>query len=224
MSDMRVVLAGGGRLAYFVGRALRDHGHQVVVVDADAADCASLARRLGVETRVGDPTTPEGLEDAAAGSADVVLAVTPDDARNLVVCQLARVRFAVPRVLSLVHDPENEPLFRALGVEAAISPTRVMASLIEQHAGLDAVIGLVPAAGGRVVLSEVRLDAGAPAVGRKLRDLGLPQGALVGCVVRDGDAFVPNGDSDLRAGDRVVVISVAAVNERAVKALAKNGS
>ncbi len=221
---MRAVLAGGGRLAYFLGRSLREHGHDVVVVDADAAAGEGLARRLGVEVRVGDPTTPEALEDAAAGSADVVLAVTDDDARNLVVCQLARVRFAVPRVLSLVHDPENEPLFRALGVEAAVSPTRIVASLIEQHAGLDAVVALAPAAGGRVILSEVRIDDGAPSAGKALRDLRLPQGTLVGCVVRGGDAFVPNGDSVLRAGDRVVVLSVAASHERAVKALAKNGS
>jgi trk system potassium uptake protein TrkA len=221
---MRVVVAGGGRLAYFLGRSLREHRHEVVVCDADGATCADLAQRLGVEVRVGDPTTPETLEDAGTGSADVVLAVTGEDARNLVVCQLARVRFTVPRVLALVHDPENEPLFRTLGVEAAFSPTRVMASLIEQHAGLDAVVGLVPAAGGRVILSEVRLDAGAPAVGRRLRELGLPQGALVGCVVRDGEAFVPHGDSELRAGDRVVVISVAATNERAVATLAARRS
>ena len=104
------------------------------------------------------------------------------------------------------------------------SPTRVMASLIEQHAGLDAVIGLVPAAGGRVLLSEVRIDAGSAAVGRPLREAGLPQGALVGCVVRGGEAFVPHGDSVLGAGDRVVVISVASTHERAVAALAPSRS
>lgn len=221
---MRVVLAGGGRLAYFLGRSLREHRHDVVVCDPDAASCAALAERLGVEARIGDPTTPEALEDAETGSADVVLAVTGDDARNLVVCQLARVRFAVPRVVALVHDPENEPLFRAVGVESVFSPTRVMASLIEQHAGLDAVIGLVPAAGGRVLLSEVRIDAGSAAAGRPLRDAGLPQGALVGCVVRGGEAFVPHGDSALEAGDRVVVISVASTHERAVAALAAGRS
>lgn len=220
---MRVVLAGAGRLPYFLGRSLRSHGHHVTVVAPEAGAAEDLARRLGVEAICGDPTAPEALEDAGAGSADVVLAVTADDARNLVVCQLARIRFAVPRVLALVHDPENEELFRALGVEAVFSPTRVMASLIEQHAGLDAVVGLAPAAGGRILLSEVRIDAASPASGVALSALRLPQGALVGCVLRDGEAFVPHGATELRAGDRVVVLSVAAAHESAVAALAAKG-
>ncbi|MCG3133203.1 MAG: Trk system potassium uptake protein TrkA [Planctomycetes bacterium] len=217
---MRVILAGGGRVAFFLARSLRTHGHQVVVCDGDETTCADFASRLGVEARVCDPTSPEGLEDAEAGSADTLIAVSRDDARNLVTCQLALVRFSVPRVVALVNDPENEALFRAVGVESVFSPARVMASLLEQHAGLDGVIALAPAAGGKVLLSEVKIGDGAAAAGKRLRDLALPPGSLAGCILRGGGAFVPNGDSEIAAGDRVVVIAVAEAHERAVAALA----
>lgn len=217
---MRLLVAGSGRLLYFLGRTLCERGHAVLLVCPDRAEGETLARRVRAEVVVGDATSPAILEDAGAGSADQVLAVSPRDEQNLVVCQLARVRFRVPRVLAIVNDPESEEVFRTLGVEVAFSPIRVLASLIEQTAGLDAVVRLAPAAGGKVLLAELRLDAGAAAAGRALRDLGMPQGALVGCVVRDGDAFVPHGETVLREGDRVVVLGAAGVHERAVRLLA----
>ena len=216
---MRLVIAGVGRLTYFLGRALEASGHDLVVVGKEREICERLARRLRGTVVVGDPTRAEPLEEAGAGSADQLLAVTWKDHENLVTCQLARLRFHVPRVLAIVNDPDNEEVFRALGVEVAFSPIRVLASLIEQRAGLDAVVALAPAAGGKVLLADVRIDAGAAADGRTLKGLGLPQGALVGCVVRGEDAFVPHGDTELRAGDRVVVIGATDVHERAVRAL-----
>lgn len=218
---MRLVIAGSGRLAYFLGRALLDHRHDVVFVARDRADCEGLARRLGAEAVVGDPTAPQALDDAGAGSADQVLAVTPRDDENLVVCQIAKLRFRVPRTLALANDPANEAVFRALGVDVAFAPTQILASLIEQRAGIDAVVGLVPAAGGRVRISEVAVAAGAAAVGCALRDLRLPPGALVGCVLRGDEAFVPNGDTVLARGDRAVLIAVAPIHDRAVQALTR---
>jgi trk system potassium uptake protein len=216
---VRLVIAGVGRLTYFLARALEARGHEVVIVGTDRAICERLARRLKATVVVGDPTTPEPLEEAGAGSADQLLAVTWSDHENLVTCQLARLRFQVPRILAIVNDPDSEEVFRALGVEVAFSPIRVLASLIEQRADLDAVISLAPAAGGKVLLADVRLDPGAAAVGKSLRELRLPQGALVGCVVRGEEAFVPHGETDLRAGDRVLVLGTKDVHERAVRVL-----
>ena len=216
---MRLLIAGVRRLTYFLARPLVEARHDVTVIGPDRAQCEALARRLRVEVIVGDPTSPDALEDAGAGSSDQILAVSPHDEQNLVVCQMARVRFHVPRALAIVNDPENEEVFRALGVDVAFSPSRVLASLIEQTAGLDAVVRLAPAAGGKVLVAEVLVAPGSAADGRALRDLGMPQGALAGCVVRDGEASVPHGETTLRAGDRVVVLGVAGAHVRAVQLL-----
>ena len=216
---MRLVIAGTDRLTYFLGRTLADRGHHITVVGPARAACEDLARRLDAQAIVGDPTRPEVLEDAGTGSADQVLAVTSEDPQNLVVCQLARMRFRVPRALAMVNDPDNEAVFKALGVEVAFSPIRVLASLIEQSAGLDDVIRLTPAAGGKVLLADVLVSPRSAAAGRPLCEIGMPQGALLGCVVRGGEAFVPHGETVLQPGDRAVVLGLAGVHERAVRLL-----
>jgi trk system potassium uptake protein TrkA len=204
---MRLVIVGGGRLVYFLARALRGKKHHVTIVSRTREDGARLARSLDALVIAGDGTDPDVLEEAAVGAADQVLALTEDDHVNLVVCQLARMRFLVPRVLALVNDPDNERVFATLGVPTTFSPIPVLACLIEQRSAFGAIVDLLPVAEGRVRVSEVVLPAASPALGRALESLGLPRGTLVGAIVRGDDTLVPNGASVLEPGDRVVVIA-----------------
>ena len=217
--SMRLLLVGSGRLTYFLGRALQRRGHELTIVSRDPAECEALARRLDATVICGDGTYASVLEDAGAGSADQVLALTPRDPDNLVTCQLAKLRFHVPRVLALANDPENEVAFTRLGIETAFSPIRVLASLIEQRAGLDAVVGLIPAAEGKVLVAEVRLEEDSPVVEHTLRDVRLPRGALVGCILRGDQPIVPHGETALGPGDRLLLISTPESQRAAIRAL-----
>lgn len=217
---MKVILAGGGKSAYFLARLFLSKGFHVTAVSRDAAECTGLARRLEKAVVVhGNPSAPEVLEDAGAAEAEVVLAVTDHDHDNLVIAQLAALRFRVPRVLALVNDPDNEEVFRKLGVQGTFSVTRLLAGLIEQQVDFSEITNLIPVGEGKVVISELRLDARAPAAGRALRDIPLPEGALVAGVVRQGDPLVPRGSTVLEAGDRLVLVTLPAHQGRALKAL-----
>lgn len=204
---MRLVVVGGGRLVYFLGRALRGRKHHVTIVNRSRQDCDRLARTLDAVVIAGDGTDPNVLEEAGTGSSDQVLALTEDDHVNLVVCQLAQRRFLVPRVLALVNDPDNERVFAKLGIPATFSAIPVLASLIEQRSAFGDIVSLLPVAEGRVRVSELVLPASSPATGRPLASLGLPPGALVGAIVRGEETLVPGGATTLEPGDRVVVIA-----------------
>lgn len=215
---MKVILVGGGRPLYFLAQAFRAKGHAVVVVNRDSADCVRLKRTLDATIVHGDGSEPRILEDAGARSADVVLAATPSDPDNLITCQLARSRFAVPRAVALVNDPENEAVFRALGIDA-ISTASTVASLIEQRTALDQVTDLIPAGGGRVTISEVTLTDSGRATGRPIAEIAFPRGALIAIVMRDGEAIVPRGDTTLAIGDRVLMVSLAESRDAALRIL-----
>jgi trk system potassium uptake protein TrkA len=139
--------------------------------------------------------------------ANALLAITPNDQDNLVICQLASIQFGVPRAVALANDPDNAEVFEKLGV-SAFSTTRIVGSLIEQRASLEQITNLLPIEEGRVNVTEIVLDAGSPVVGKLLKDIDLPENALVAVVVRDNRPIVPRGANELRGGDRMVLITL----------------
>jgi len=204
---MRVIIVGGGKPVYFLCRTFLAKGHDVTVINRDRDECVQMARSLKTTVVHGDGSDPTILEEAGAHGADAVLSVTPNDQDNLAACQLARMEYGVPRVVALVKDPDNEEVFRKLGV-TAFSTTRIIASMIEQRTALDEIVNLIPLGEGRVNITEVRLKSDAPVVGRALREVALPPDSLVAVVLRDGEAIVPRGDTVLRAGDRTILITL----------------
>jgi trk system potassium uptake protein TrkA len=173
---------------------------------------------------LGDGSDPEVLEEAGARQADVVLSLTPYDPDNLVACQIAQKVFGVPRTMALVNDPENEEVFRRLGITEVFSATRVIGSLIEGRTVYDEIIHLFPAAEGRLHVSEVVLDEGAPAVGQMLRSLPFPAESLVACIIRGEQVIVPDGEDQLRAADRLILLALPENQEQVLKFLTGEGT
>jgi len=154
--------------------------------------------------------------------ADVVLAITPNDQDNLVICQLASLQFGVPRAVALANDPDNAEIFQNLGV-SAFSTTHIVGSLIEQRASIEQITNLLPVAEGKVNVTEIALDAGFPVAGKLLKDIELPENALVAVVIRESQPIVPRGATRLLAGDRVVLITLPENHGPVLKAFTGEG-
>jgi trk system potassium uptake protein TrkA len=215
---MNIVIVGGGKTVYHLSRTFTSKGHKVTIVNRDQEECRMLARRLKATVVYGDGSDQELLEGAGGNTADVVLAVTPNDQDNLVICQLADLRFGVPRTLALVNDPENELVFRELGI-AAVSTTRILSQLIEQRAGFEEIINLIPIDEGRVNLTEIVLRENAPVIGRSLMEIELPENSLVAYIIRKEQSVVPRGPTVLQVQDRLIVISLPENHGQVLKVL-----
>jgi len=220
---MRVLVVGGGKLPYFLGRSLMSRGHRVTIINRDHEECVRLARRLDTIVVHGDGSAPHVLEEAGAYEADAVLAVTPSDEDNLVICQVASVRFQVPRALALVNDPDHEETFRSLGV-TAVSPTRVLARMLEQQMGFEDIERLIPVGEGKINVTELLLDADSPITGIPLRDIPLPEGALIAAVLRRGRPVIPGGSTVLRERDRIIVVTLPENHEEVIRQLTGEGN
>jgi trk system potassium uptake protein TrkA len=216
---MRVIVVGTGKLLYYLSRQFASKGYAVSLILADATEARALSRRVKAVVLHGDSSDPQVLEEAGARRADVVVALTPKDQDNLAVCQIAHKMFRVPRTLALVNDPQNEEVFRELGVSVAFSSTQIIARILEERAGFEDIANLIPLAEGRVTISEIALRAEAPAADKTLRDLPLPEGALVGGILRNGNVIVPRGDTYLRSGDRLIIISIPDCYDRVLRIL-----
>ncbi|HEX5052325.1 MAG TPA: NAD-binding protein [Planctomycetota bacterium] len=219
---MKAILVGAGRPLYFLAQTFRRKDHAVTLIVRDAAESSWLANQSDATVVHGDGSNDRVLEDAGARSADLVLAATANDADNLIICQQARARFAVPRAVALVNDPDNQAIFAALGVDA-ISPSMTVASLVEQWATCDRVTHLVPAGNGKVTISEVTLGDSFAFAGRPIAELGFPRDALIAVVMRDAETLVPRGDTKLQRGDRVLLVALAESHGLALQLLTGGG-
>ena len=125
---MYIVIVGCGRLGAYLANGLSREGHGVVTIDIDERAFGGLSPEYGGFRVEGDATELAVLRQAKMDQADVVIATTQEDNVNLMVAQVARKVFAVPRVLARVFDPKREGIYRRLGVET-VCPTSTAADL-----------------------------------------------------------------------------------------------
>ncbi len=206
---MFIIIAGSGALVYHLARDLRRKHHHLQIIVRDRDVCQDLARRLEMSVICDDPTLPRVLQAAGASEADLILAVTLNDADNLVMCQIGKGHFGVPRTAALVTNPNHERLFRQLGIDAVVSVTSILTTLVEQQATLEDMISLTPLAEGKIMVTELAIPPDAPAVDKSLSELDLPKNALIATITRRGEPIIPRGNIRLRAGDRVLLVTKA---------------
>jgi trk system potassium uptake protein TrkA len=131
---MYIIIVGGGKVGYYLARALLNAPHEVLIIERDARTAERIGEELGEGVVLrGSGDEASTLQRAGAKRADVVIAVTGDDEDNLIVCQVAKRRFNVPRTIARVNNPKNEYIFNRLGIDMTVSATNVILSLIEQE-------------------------------------------------------------------------------------------
>jgi trk system potassium uptake protein TrkA len=217
---VRVIIVGGDKLVYFLGKLLISGGHTVSVISRNDEDCQEIARQMKAMVICGDGSDLRRLEEAQAMRADAVVAATPYDADNLVICQLAAHKFGVPRTIALVTDPENEPLFKRLGVTSVFNQTNLLSSLIRQELSVEDIVNLLPIEQGKVNAAEIKLKDTHPCIGKSLTEMSLPGGALLAVIIRSDSVIIPRGDTKLLAGDRAILISTPEAQGPALRMLA----
>ena len=220
---MRVVIAGGGNVGTFIADDLVKAGHEVSIVEVDS-ERVRAAKKLGEPVGVtwveADACELSELARADLSHADVVAAVTGDDEDNLVISLLSKQEFAVPRVVARVNNPKNEWMFNEMwGVDVSVSTPHLLTALVEEAVSVGSLVRLLSFEGGRARLSEATLHETAPADGKDIEELGFPRDSTVVAIIRDDHVIVPRGDTVLRAGDEVLVLTSPEAEEEVVRKL-----
>lgn len=204
---MRVVIAGAGAVGTFLADDLAAGGHEVLLIEKNLSGAERTPNQRTVELRGADACEVDVLVNAQLDTADVVVAATGDDEDNLVISLLAKQEFAVPRVIARVNHPKNHWLFNETwGVDIAVSTPHLLSALVEEAVSVGSLVRLLHFEGGNARLVEVTLAEASPAAGETIADLGLPRGATVVAVVRDGHVVVPRGDTTVDVGDEVLLL------------------
>ena len=206
---MRIVIAGGGNVGYYLAKMLCERRYRVSVVDKSMTrcktiGCSSFGRK--VEVTCGDATDERVLCEADASGCDVFIAATGQDQNNLTACMLAKERLGAGKTISRVNNPKNMRVFQQLGVDSVISSAARIATVIEQELDWADIDSILTDKTENTHIRQFVVDPGSPAAGRSVAKLTLPAGTIIVVVVRGSQAVVPGGSFELEAGDELMVM------------------
>lgn len=216
---MYIIIVGGGQVGYHLSKLLLSDGHEALILEQDPAKCDILCEELGSIVVRGDGCEAATLESVGAGRADMLVAVTDEDARNLVSCQVAKHKFNVRRTIARVTNPNNEKIFKTLGVDVTVCSTKLILDHIEQELPSHPIIPLLKLKKGTLEVIEAKIPPDSKFIGKKLRAFSLPKGSAVLLIIgKEKGPQIPTPDTVIAAEDEVVAITEAE-NEEAIRAM-----
>jgi trk system potassium uptake protein TrkA len=211
---MKIIIVGGGKKGYQLAKYCHKFGHQVTVIESDESKVNKLKDELEVDVILGDGTQRKLLEKAKTEKADTVVAVTSNDQDNLVICQLAERQFNVPKTLTLVNNPGNEKLFEWLGVNQVISSTSLMLGLIQEEIAIKETSKLWADSIKDLKMHYIQVDENSPIQDTMVKDIKLPDEAILITILRGDEAIVPRGNTIIKANDTVIALADPEIKEK----------
>ena len=204
---MYIIVVGGGRVGYYLAKALLDEGHEVLLIEKNATICEIVTDELGSVCLRGDGCEAATLAEVGTGRADMLIAVTGDDEDNLVAFQVAKYKFNVPSTIARIRNPKNETIFKKLGIDVTVSSTNVILEHIEEEVPTHPLTHLLEIRDKGLEIVEVKIPVESAAVGKPVKELSLPPGSVLSLIIRKArKPIVPAANTILQAEDQIIAV------------------
>ena len=205
---MKVMIIGGGKVGTYLASYLLKDKHDVKVIELRYEEEPRILLDIPKSNLViGNGTDPYVLEASGIRKADVVAAVTGVDEVNLTALSLARFEFLVPRTIARINHPKNAWMFtEMMGVDVALNQADLMAHLVAEEMSLGDMMTLHMLRKGNFSVVEEKIYPTAPACGKALKDLKLPDQTNIAAVLRAGKLIIPHGDLVFEPADEILAI------------------
>ena len=208
----RVFILGGKQIGISLAQELERQGVQVKLIEKDAARCELIAGLVKKTVVIrGDGTDQATLEEENVDGVDAFLALTHHDEDNIIASLLAR-RLGAGKVVALINRLSYLSMVQRLGINTSVSLRLSTVDAVLQFVRKGRVLSVTTFREEEAEAIELIATEGSPYVGKQLRDIALPRGAIVGAIARtDGEVIVPRGDVSIRPGDRVIFFTLESV-------------
>lgn len=203
---MYVIVAGAGKVGVNLTRELLGQGHEVTLIENRRQRYQGIEQLLEHNILYGDASELWVLERAGIERAEMVIAVTGDDEDNILICQVAKEKYGISRIIARVNNPSNRSHFDLLGIKPVVSATELILRLLEHEVPHHNLVHLLDLEEEEIEIIEIRLDEKSPVVGRAVGDLDTPDNTLVISIIRDGRGMVPNASTVFQAGDDILAV------------------
>ncbi len=201
----KALIIGAGRTGQALAPLLEKDGVSVKVIDQDYERCQMMSSKLKKSIVLcGDGTDIDLLTEEGVSQADVVICTTKDEQLNLLIALLAKHLGAAQTIVRVVRA-EYVDLMTQVGVDIALSVRLLAAGEVLSYVRSQGVVSVSLLESAQIEVTELIINEGAPVAGIPLMQAQLPPECLVGAYVRDEETYIPNGQSVLQTGDRVIL-------------------
>jgi len=209
---MKIVIAGAGNVGIHLAKLLAGENQDITLIDESEHKLSRLDSSFDLLTIQESPLSFHGLKEAGADSADLFVAVTPDESRNLMSCQLAHYLGAKKTVARIDNYeyllPKQKEFFTNMGVNSLIYPEMLAAKDIVDGMKLSWIRQWWEFAGGALVMMGIKLRDNAQILDKPLSQLGKERPYHIVAILREGETIIPSGSDTIQAGDLVYFMTM----------------
>lgn len=220
---MYLIVVGAGKVGVNLVRELEVQKHEVTLIENSRSRYNTVEQEFEHRVQYGDASELWVLERAGINRADMVIAVSGDDEDNILICQVAKEKYGVERIIARVNNPRNRQHFDLLGISPVVSATGLILNLIEHEVPHYDLVRLLDLESEKIEIIELRIPEDSPISGKRILDIETPDRTLLISVLRDGTGFVPDAGSVLEAGDDVLAVLDPAREDELKTALGLGG-
>ena len=204
----RVMIAGGGKTGYFLAQKLVEYGASVKIIEQDRVRCEYLSAELNKVLVINaDATETSLLKDENLEGMDAFVSLTGFDEDNLLLSLFAK-HCGVPKIVAKNSHRSYISLTEYLGDIMIINPLDICTTEILNRIRKDGVVLFSQVINGQAEFREIQVVDSMPITAHTLLELDIPEGVLFASVERDGSVFIPNGNTRIAAGDKVLILSL----------------
>ena len=209
---MKIVIAGAGNVGIHLAKLLAGENQDIVLIDESEEKLNRLDSSFDLLTIQESPVSLKGLKEAGAGSADLFVAVTTDESRNIISAQLAHylgAKKTVARINNYEYlQPKNMEYFNSIGLDSLIYPELLAAKDIVDGMKLSWIRQWWEFAGGALVMMGIKLRDNAQILNKPLAELGKELPYHIVAILREGETIIPSGNDTMQAGDLVYFMTM----------------
>ncbi|WP_457551757.1 Trk system potassium transporter TrkA [Desulfobacula sp.] len=213
----RALIIGGGRIGERLAKLLEKDSIKTKIIEADIDRCHYLSEQMDKTVVLhGDGSDQKLFLEENVDQSDVVVSVTNDDETNILVSLLAK-NMGVQNTITRIGKSNYFPLLSSIGIEKVVSPRLSAVSSILQEIRKGKVLSDISIFGERGEFIEAIALETSEITDKPLKKISFPAGAILVCIIRDGQIIIPSGDSVIKPKDRIIMFAV----KHAVKKLEK---
>ncbi|AGB49186.1 K+ transport system, NAD-binding component [Methanomethylovorans hollandica DSM 15978] len=213
----KVMIIGGGIVGFYLAKLIGKSEADIKIIESRKDRCEEIADELsGVLVLNGDGTDINLLKDEGINEMDVVVSVTDSDEKNLL-CSLIAKKLGVKKVIARSDRSDYISLFEMVGVDSAVSPREATVNEVLKLTMGKGIEAITTIEGQKAEIIEYTASSKSKIVGKPLRDVKFPAGAIVSMIVHKGRTIVPRGSHVIEENDRVVVFALPTALEAVEK-------